>query len=292
MTSKEYFTVLSKELAENGFHISTKSFGDGYFIFDMGEDSVCHFFIKEIPNWKFGLWFTFSKDEESKNQIISAEIFTRHTDDLDKFKPSRSFYTAKEIFKTDTNSNDNCFYSDTIEYTIGLCKLIKHYPIMTYLTSYYGGWNCINNHMLGTYIRIRFSEKKYAIKRWYNDVFKFNINYIKIWFMRKFLLSFPDIESIEIIDNNHGDWITTPRYDMIITPKQPEVAGKIPTYVNYKISGERRYMKHCNISFAFKGKRGYYYYDVDVADYYNTYGLLAKLFGKKEYIDKIPKEIN
>ncbi len=37
------------------FIIVNKSFKNGYFIFSFGESSVCHFCVKETPDWLYGI---------------------------------------------------------------------------------------------------------------------------------------------------------------------------------------------------------------------------------------------
>ena len=36
------------------FTINNKEFGNGYFLFYHGIDSVCHFTLKETPEWRYG----------------------------------------------------------------------------------------------------------------------------------------------------------------------------------------------------------------------------------------------
>ena len=55
------------------FELTDISFGDGYFIFEMGDNAVCHFKFAKLPEWKFGIWID---DLESK----SFSIFGEHID--------------------------------------------------------------------------------------------------------------------------------------------------------------------------------------------------------------------
>jgi len=61
--------------------------GSGYFVFKIGENAVCHFGLKELPHWKFGIWL-----EENK-----VTIFGQITNLIDKFKPSRSDLVDENI---------------------------------------------------------------------------------------------------------------------------------------------------------------------------------------------------
>lgn len=107
MTNKEIMDSVLKEITNMGFHIKDVEYGDGYFIFESGENSVCHFHIKELKGFKFALWTTTCFDDIEKQikengvgwtWANSLEIdprsdvvfFTQYERDLDKFKPSRS----------------------------------------------------------------------------------------------------------------------------------------------------------------------------------------------------------
>jgi hypothetical protein len=69
------------------FTLTNHTFGSGYFIFDMGANSVSWFWLKELPGWKFGIWL-------GKNS--SFEIFGQAISMIDKFKPSRSELSHKD----------------------------------------------------------------------------------------------------------------------------------------------------------------------------------------------------
>ena len=72
--------ILNK-ITSNNFNITSKVFGNGYFIFSFGENTVCHFNLKETLLWKYGIWL-------SKNGF---QIFGEHEWLIDKFKPSRTY---------------------------------------------------------------------------------------------------------------------------------------------------------------------------------------------------------
>ena len=73
---------------------------DGYFIFASGTNSVVHFHIKELPGWKFGLWF--NTDDEYKDTIF-AKIFWQYEEYIDKFKPTASNYVFSISFTIKEN---------------------------------------------------------------------------------------------------------------------------------------------------------------------------------------------
>lgn len=97
------FKQIEKEL---GYHIVDKQFGNCYFIIESKEpDTICHFHIKELPGYLFGIWNicrydTIQYEVEnnlslwSDNLHISSKseliFFTQYKKEVDKFKPSRS----------------------------------------------------------------------------------------------------------------------------------------------------------------------------------------------------------
>ena len=97
------FKQIEKEL---GYHIVDKQFGNCYFIVESKEpDTICHFHVKELPGYLFGIWNICRYDTiqyeiennlslwsdnlhiSSKSELI---FFTQYEKEVDKFKPSRS----------------------------------------------------------------------------------------------------------------------------------------------------------------------------------------------------------
>lgn len=89
-----------------GYHIVDEQYGNCYFIVESKEpDTICHFHIKELPGYLFGIWNicrydTIQYEVEnnlslwSDNLHISSKseliFFTQYEKEIDKFKPSRS----------------------------------------------------------------------------------------------------------------------------------------------------------------------------------------------------------
>lgn len=86
-TNKEIKEAIFKELQEvRGMEVVNSSVGDGYYLFDLGEESVVHFHIKGCKRWLWGMWITHN-DKENKTHI---DLFGEHEDYIDKFKPTRT----------------------------------------------------------------------------------------------------------------------------------------------------------------------------------------------------------
>lgn len=89
MQRKRNSKKINEILAEisKGFKIKSKKFGSGYFIFDMGEHSVCHFTLKETPGWKYGIWLS----------LKDYSIFGEHVELIDKFKPTATYLSRDNV---------------------------------------------------------------------------------------------------------------------------------------------------------------------------------------------------
>ena len=102
---KKYNQKRHLEIVEQlPFTLTNHTFGSGYFIFDMGPNVVSWFWLRELPDWKFGIWL-------GKNS--SFEIFGQAIAMIDKFKPSRSELSYKD---------------DLAGFVKDVCKIIDHHP--------------------------------------------------------------------------------------------------------------------------------------------------------------------
>lgn len=68
------------------FTVKDETFRDSYFFYHFGKNSICHFSIKETPDWLYGIWL--SED--------SFQLFGEHIDFIDKFKPSRTYLSCED----------------------------------------------------------------------------------------------------------------------------------------------------------------------------------------------------
>lgn len=136
MTNKEIAELMFSKMRKVGFTPYDIEYGNGYFLFEMGENSVVHFRIKEVwKNWKFGMWINsealeyYKGDDETKyctsyeDEPNVVQIFCQHEHLLDKFKPSRSALCV--------NYKPTDFAEDWSDYKLDdMLKMIKYHPIM------------------------------------------------------------------------------------------------------------------------------------------------------------------
>ena len=113
-TNKEFIEDFLNTIEKEFYiHCIKRRYGNGYFIIEYGEDSVCTFKIKEIPDFTFGIWMSSNVDlnyYDKSYQESKLILFTQPTINIDKFKPSRSSFCLpieRYIETNDDESQDN-----------------------------------------------------------------------------------------------------------------------------------------------------------------------------------------
>ena len=97
MTNREAAEKVFSYIRKNKIVPVNIQYGNCYFIFDKGEDGVVHFEIKGLHNWKFAMWVNTNPDElknEKGEEYPAIQFFCQHKTNIDKFKPSRSFFCS------------------------------------------------------------------------------------------------------------------------------------------------------------------------------------------------------
>ena len=148
-TGEIILTSIAEELKKDEITFTPEDveYGDGYFIFSFGTNSVLHFHVKECPGWLFGIWFSSIETDESteenpqyRQDYISVEFFTQYEETIDKFKPSASTITCNENhFYINEHHNLNWWFIKKLADTM---KMIMKYPsIMWYRDMNYADMN-------------------------------------------------------------------------------------------------------------------------------------------------------
>lgn len=210
MINKEKIDAILNIIRNNKFNPYNISYGDGYFIFEFGENTVCHFMIKGIKNWKFGIWI--NTDENKKDKI--ADVFAQYIPCIDKFKPSRSHY-CMEI--------DNWKFENDFNYDlIGMIKEIKQYPYVAYyhdITS--EKWHVSTPRAFSYFIKTRLEDNWYEFKKWIKTKKNLIATNIKLFYLR---LIDKRILDFEITDKNTKTYIVYPRYEIKILWKEDSIS--------------------------------------------------------------------
>ena len=134
MTTSKKYEIMRGEILDYikkiGFTPIDIQCGNGYFIFDMGENSVVNFWIKELKGWKFGIWFHTSKpDENGKKEPDSCQFFAQRELFIDKFKPAASNY-CEEI---KAYGKDNKFFDNFALIDIkSMLYEMKYHPFISF----------------------------------------------------------------------------------------------------------------------------------------------------------------
>ena len=146
------------------FRINNKEFCNGYFLFYHGVNSVCHFKLKETPEWKYGIWLL----EDNK-----FSTFGEHIELIDKFKPSRCYVSYDNDINGFINevkniaSNPKLYFVDSLTYGEALVDFKKDeygdyvgYQVKREYNDISGMWDIITRDTLIT--QEQFVEKEYG----------------------------------------------------------------------------------------------------------------------------------
>lgn len=214
MTRREAAEKIFNYIRKNKFTPYDIQYGNGYFIFDMGEDGVVHFKIKGLYGWKFAMWIETDpeklkredvKDENGKD-YPAIQFFCQHELNLDKFKPSRSFLCVKYDLKQIEDKGDWWFYEIK-----EILQMIKRHPFVTFTMD-----ACEDQYYSKSYLRCYLDMKLYRtkqkLKEWASDAFTKIWHGSKVWFINRYKV----VDKVELIDKNTDGWKCFPRYDMSI----------------------------------------------------------------------------
>lgn len=132
--NREIAEFIFSKMKEFGFEPYDIVYGNGYFIFDRGEDSVMHFRVKGVwKHWKFGMWVNselLDASDEDKKKYKLISIFAQYDTQIDKFKPSRSEllveFDATEWSETE---NDHGLYLGDLE---RMLYMMRYHPFLCY----------------------------------------------------------------------------------------------------------------------------------------------------------------
>lgn len=132
-------------LKSQNYTIATEDYGSGYFIFDYGPNTVIHFRLKETPGWLYGVWWSFKVNKEGIISIV-GEFFAQYEEEIDKFKPSASYYGC-DMLSLVAADGSICLEEGEV---VSIINFIRDHP--------YRAWN---GH-------ISFNDKVSGIRAWLN----------------------------------------------------------------------------------------------------------------------------
>ena len=175
LSKKEVIEKIFNEIEEESNHrlkVIDKVFGNGYYIFEFGEDSVCNFKIKGLKRWTFGLWIR--KDNDNETYVIN--LFGEHNDYIDKFKPTATRITH-EFKYVDENDLWKC------QEFVDELLMIKHHPsVMKHW--HYGMYENYLIFLLREFFYYQIESPLTKFKEY--SLTKFYLNIIKIFYKLRF----------------------------------------------------------------------------------------------------------
>ena len=209
MTRREAAEKVFRSIKENGFTPINIEYGDGYFIFDMGEDGVVHFNIRGLHGWEFAMWIETDAEKlkrEDGKDYPAVRFFCQHTLNIDKFKPSRSFF-LEELSLIDMEKEDPYGF-----YIIrDMLRMIKRHPFVAFSMDYHDDVYHAHSY-IRCYLDQKFYRTKQKIKQWIKDAWVRVWHGSKVWFIKRYKV----VDSVELIDGNDENWNCIPRYTMRI----------------------------------------------------------------------------
>ena len=205
-------------------------YGDGYFIFSSGTNSIITFRIKELPGWLFGIWWeklenpyqdyvrrgskvkkvTYLRDQ------VEGQFFCQWEDEIDKFRPSRSVlckkYRYQQNWSKDFNGNDRPdAYDWMLEDVVEMLIWMRDEPDLAYYRDY-TGYDLNIKYVTRTEAK-KFKQEK---TKWRKDEDAYQARADKL--MSDKILSYFDTTAALIVDR--GENISS-RYELVIKSTYP-----------------------------------------------------------------------
>ena len=209
MTRREAAEKIFNYIKENKFTPINIEYGNCYFIFDKGDDGVVHFNIKGLHGWKFAMWIETDAEKlknDNGNDYPAVQFFCQHSLNIDKFKPSRSFFLVEFGLNAIQQDDPDEFYEIR-----DILLTIKRHPFVAFSMDHHE-----SQYYYYSYIGCYLSQKSYrirkAIRDWWKDMWVRIWHDSKVWFIKRYNV----VKTIELIDLNHDGWACYPRYNMKI----------------------------------------------------------------------------
>lgn len=220
--------ILSKILQY--FTLNKKRYMNRYFIFSMGENSVCHFSLEETPNWKYGIWL----NEKG------FQIFGEHDWLIDKFKPSRTYISFENEVQgfiqkvKNISKNLKMYFVDSLTDGSAVVDYVKETYGDAEDDFYYNGYQAIREYNEETKLYNQFrrdesiTQEGYIESKWNEYIEEQNKLEQDHEFDRAFAFSFfkslldiyPTIKAVGIHDRNKKGWCSNPRYDIKVVVEE------------------------------------------------------------------------
>lgn len=253
MTTSKKYEIMRGEILDYikkiGFTPINVQCGNGYFIFDMGENSVVNFWIKELNGWKFGIWFYSPKDDNGEDKPNYCQFFAQRELFIDKFKPAASNYCEKiEAHREANKFFDNFFLVDIKN----MLYEMKYHPFIAFYKGVAYNNYIDKRSLVWFYIKenwdVKFYKTKNKFSRWKDcTIARIYLNYAK-----KNIEKNSFVETVKVFDGEDESWYSYPRYNINVyfnkDSNELEEAGIQEKYFNNKFFN-KVVSKECHFNF-------------------------------------------
>ena len=217
MTTSKKYEIMRGEILDYikkiGFTPINIQYGNGYFIFDMGENSVVNFWIKELKGWKFGIWFYSPKpDEDGEKKPDYCQFFAQRELFIDKFKPAASNY-CEEIKAYEEN---NKFFDkfSTLYIIKNMLYEMKYHPFISFYKGVAYNDYIDRKSLIWFYIKENWNVKLYKTENKFNRWKDCAITKVYLNYAKKNIEKNSFVEAVKVFDGENGNWYSYPRYNI------------------------------------------------------------------------------
>lgn len=223
--NREIADIIFDAIRKMGYKPYNIEYGNGYFIFDKGEDGVIHFRLKGVwKHWKFGMWVSseyldekYREEEKGKRydeRYKVVQLFAQYDTQIDKFKPSASSLCVK-YYASEWDNHINGSYKAPWYEIKNMLGMMKRHPLMCYaeFCGEYAGYH--KGSFLAEFIKYESKEKIKNAQEWINTVFWLPYTKMKIELSKHTSI----IDNIELYDfeKDNPGWSTDYKYQVRIT---------------------------------------------------------------------------
>lgn len=255
--NREIAKMLFGEMRKIGYVPYSIKYGDGYFVFERGKDSVIHFRLKGVwRHWKFGMWINSEfleeqyREEEKNlpyNQLYKVvQIFAQYDTQIDKFKPSASAlcvsYNAYEWEKHIDGS-----YKYPWNQLESMLNMIKRHPFMCYAghCGYCAGF--YSGSFIWEFIRYEGLHTLEKTNEFIQTAFWVPWTKIKIYFAQKNKC----IDNVVLYDfeKENPGWSTSYKYEVRITFKENVSDEEMCKWLDFWFRRDKygKYTVYCSV---------------------------------------------
>lgn len=227
MTNKEIAEFMLSKINSFGFKPYKVDYGNGYFVFEMGDNSVVHFRLKGVwKHWKFGMWINakyldenYRKDtaeefpkgdgkEYEPDDFKVVQVFCQYDHNINKFKPAASELCVNinyQYFEQALNEKDKWNWSfNNLE---RMLKMIKKHPLMCYAGC---GYEYYDESFLKEFLKYESEYYKDKINEKFKTFFFYHWTVFKLFFAKRSKII--DNIYLEDFEKENEGWSTDYKY--------------------------------------------------------------------------------